>query len=92
MAFNEFIRGNDMSEASEVLDDFFKSVEYSSETNLNVSKVDRDLYYLLKSHAVIDRDTIMASKTALNTAGGFVSKYLETLDSELSRISETKGE
>lgn len=46
-----------MSEVTEVLIPFFKSIEYSVATNLSVSKIERDLYYLLKSHAVIDKET-----------------------------------
>lgn len=45
-----------MKETTDILDAFFKSIEYSKGTLLNVSQIEQALYDLLKSHAVIDKN------------------------------------
>jgi len=87
-----------MSNVSEILNAFFKSVEYSGATNLGVSKIEQDLYALLKSHAVIDKDCAETCTEAVRaerrrTEGVSGMEYLERdevkLNTELSRLSTT---
>ena len=79
------LKGKVMSEITETLEAFFKSIEYSMGTNLNVSKIEKDLYDLLKTHAVIDKETALTADTALIKARWLSSS--EIIQAELSRLT-----
>ena len=89
-----------MSNVSEILNAFFKSVEYSGATNLGVSKIEQDLYALLKSHAVIDKDSAQLSLECIlecyypnEKTHSLCRQLTGEFESELSRLSTThKGE
>ena len=84
-----------MSEVSDTLNAFFKSIEYSKGTQLNVSKIEQDLYDLLKSHAVIDKDSAtfleqsyQEDSQVFGSEGADIEGW-DNIISEIERLSTT---